>query len=88
MEAYMERAQHKTTILLTRTLHERLSSLARQRGVSMGWLIRSAVEAQYGSVDREERLSAVHALGALSLPVDTVEVMKAESDPYSLEALP
>ncbi len=84
----MERAQHKTTILLTATLHERLSSLAQQRGVSMSHLIRTAVEAQYGVVDREERLSAVHALGALSLPVDTVEAMKAESDPYGEEAPP
>ena len=84
----MERAQHKTTILLTEALYERLSSLSRQRGVSMSQLIRSAVEAQYGLVDRDERLSAVRALGALSLPVDTVEVMKAESDPYSEEAPP
>ena len=84
----MERAQHRTTILLTETLYERLSSLAQQRGVSMSHLIRSAVEAQYGVVDRDERLSAVHALGALSLPVGTVEAMKAESDPYDGEALP
>lgn len=84
----MEHAQHKTTILLTETLYERLSSLAKQRGVSMSHLIRSAVEAQYGVVDREERLSAVQALGALSLPVDTVEAMKAESDPYGTEGLP
>ncbi len=84
----MERAQHKTTILLTETLYERLSSLAQQRGVSMSHLIRSAVEAQYGLVDRHERLSAVRDLGALSLPVGTVEAMKDESDPYGRDPLP
>lgn len=78
----MEPASHKTTILLTATLHERLTRLARLRGVSMGHLIRSAVEAQYGLVDSEERLAAVHALGALALPVDTVAAMKVESEPF------
>lgn len=84
----MEPVHHKTTILLTSTLHERLASLARQRGVSMGHLIRAAVEAQYGLVDLDERLSAVEALGRLSLPVDTAEAMKAESDPFEREHLP
>ena len=84
----MEPANHKTTILLTAKLHERLGSLARLRGVSMGHLIRSAVEAQYGLVDPEERLLAVQDVGALCLPVDTVETMKAESDPFGLEPLP
>lgn len=84
----MDNAQHKTTILLTAALYERLSSLAQERGVSMSHLIRSAVVAQYGLVDREDRLSAVHALGALSLPVGSVEAMKAESDPYGRDPLP
>ena len=84
----MEHASHKTTILLTPTLYERLSQLARVRGVSMGHLIRSAVEAQYGRVDRDERCAAVDALGALALPVDAPEVMKAESDPYGSDPIP
>jgi predicted DNA-binding protein len=88
MEVHMELASHKTTILLTPSLHERLSRLARARGVSMGQLIRSAVEAQYGVSDPEERRAAVAALGALSLPVDTPQVMKAESVPtYDEEGL-
>ena len=84
----MEPASRKTTILLTATLHDRLSSLARQRGVSMGHLIRQAVEAQYGLVDLEARLDAVEALGALSLPVGPVEAMKAESNPFDDEGVP
>jgi hypothetical protein len=88
MEVHMEPARHKTTILLTSRLHARLTSLARQRGVSMGHLIRSAVQAQYGLVDPEERVAAVGALGELSLPVATPQAMKAESNPFSDDPLP
>ncbi len=78
----MEAPTHKTTILLTPSLHERLSRLARERGTSMGQLIRSAVEAQYGLVERADRIAAVAALAALALPVAAPELMKAESIPY------
>ena len=84
----MEPLRKKTTILLTDTLHERLSGLAARRGVSMGHLIREAVEARYGIVDAEARLAAVHALGALDLPVAEVATMKAESLPYDTEPPP
>ncbi len=84
----MEAATHRTTILLTPSLHERLTRLARQRGTSMGQLIRSAVEAQYGLVEPDERLAAVAALGALSLPVDTPAAMKLESIPYDGAPVP
>jgi predicted DNA-binding protein len=87
MEVAVELSQ-KTTILLTPQLHERLASLARRRGVSMGQLVRSAVEAQYGLVDPDARLDAVQALGALSLPVGSPAELKAESDPYSDDPLP
>ena len=83
----MELSQ-KTTILLSPALHERLVALARRRGVSMGHLIRQAVEAQYDLVDAEERMDAVRALSALSLPVGTPDEMKAESIPYGTGPLP
>ena len=54
----------------------------------MGPRIRSAVEAQYGPVDPQERLAAVAALGALSLPVDSPQVMKAESVPTEEDPVP
>lgn len=84
----MEQATHKTTILLPPSLYSRLTRLARVRGTSMGQLIRSAVEAQYGLVDPDERSAAVAALGALSLPVDTPQAMKAESVPFGQEPVP
>jgi predicted DNA-binding protein len=85
---HLERATQETTILLTPSLHQRLTRLARQRGTSMGQLIRRAVEAQHGLVEPDERLAAVAALAALSLPVDTPAAMKAESIPYDGEPVP
>jgi predicted DNA-binding ribbon-helix-helix protein len=78
MEAHVELA-HRTTILLTPALHDRLTRLARQRGVSMGALIRAAVEAQYGGTTSAERLAALEELTALALPVGSTAAMKAES---------
>jgi hypothetical protein len=79
----MELSQ-KTTILLSAAQHQRLVSLARQRGVSMGHLIRTAVEAQYGADDVQSRLDAVAELAALNLPVGTPAQMKAESIPVAV----
>lgn len=78
----------KTTILLTPELHTRLTTLARRKGVSMGQLIRAAVEAQYGLIDASARMDAVRALGELALPVGEPGEMKAESQPFSSGALP
>lgn len=73
----------KTTILLNPELHKCLTKLARKRKVSLGHLVREACEVQYGlsSSDEADRASAVRELAALDLPVETVEVMKAESVP-------
>lgn len=78
----------KTTILFTPELHERLVQLARLRGVSLGQLVRSACETQYGLVASEERLEAVNELGRLSLPVSDTRTMKEESVPDSADILP
>ena len=71
----------KTTILLSERQHEWLSQLARQRGLSLGELIRTACEKHYGQPSGEERLAAVRQLGDLALPVDTPERMKRQSVP-------
>ncbi len=77
----MEKLTKKTTILLQPELHRRLTRLADQRGTSLGDLIRSAVERQYGLGGSEERLRAARAMAALDLPVASPEVMKRESVP-------
>ena len=70
---------HKITILLSGALHRQLAQLARERGQSIGELVRHAFERQYGMTDRRARLAAVEALEAMQLPVGPVEEMIAES---------
>lgn len=78
----------KTTILLQPALHERLTRLAAQRSTSIGALIRSACERQYGLAGSAERGQAVRALEELSLPVGSPADMKRESVPSPYELLP
>jgi predicted transcriptional regulator len=80
MEVDMEQS-HKTTILLSPELRDRLRQLARQRGTSLGQLIREACISQYGLTSRQERLQAVDELAALQLPVAEPGQMKRESVP-------
>jgi hypothetical protein len=81
LEVAMTGLAHKTTVLLSKTLHRQLRQLAVERGQSLGELVREACERQYGITDRQARLAAVEALGALRLPVGPVEQMIAESVP-------
>lgn len=71
----------KVTILFPPDLHRQLASIARDRKVSVGHLIRSACWKQYGVIPQEERLSAVRELCQLGLPIDSVAQMKRESVP-------
>jgi len=78
----------KTTILFPSPLHEHLIRVARQRGVSLGQLVRDACELQYGVVTEEDRLRAARAIGQLSLPVGSPEDLKRESVPAPEDLLP
>jgi hypothetical protein len=78
MEKHMELSK-KTTILFSPELHKRLSGIAAQKGVSLGELVRSACEKQYGAVSKQDRYEAVRKLAALELPVGDVNDMKSES---------
>ncbi len=78
----------KTTILFSPALHERLSQLASERHVSLGELVRSACEQQYGLSSTESRLDAVRRLALLDLPVADTRTMKEESVPTDRELCP
>ena len=71
----------KTTILFPPDLYQRLASLADQRHSSVGELVREACRAQYSLTSRADRHALVDRLGALRLPVGTVEEMERESVP-------
>jgi predicted DNA-binding protein len=78
----------KTTILFPPELHHRLTRLAQQRGSSLGELVRSACEQQYGAPSREERLAAVRRIAELNLPVGDARRMKRESVPRAEDLAP
>jgi hypothetical protein len=78
----------KTTLLFPPDLYRHLSRLARQRGVSVGELVRRACEEQYGMISRESRVAAVRELEAMSLPVSDPEQMEKESVPELENPLP
>ncbi|MCP3994338.1 MAG: hypothetical protein GY722_04620 [bacterium] len=84
----MEPLTKKTTILFSPDLHDRLSRLARQRGTSLGVLVREACQQQYGLFPEEERLDALRDLAALELPVGPPDEMKREATPNPEDLLP
>jgi len=69
----------RVQILLSRQQHERLEALARARDVSVGELIRRAVEETYVAATPDERVDAVKRMAALRLPVADWEQMERES---------
>lgn len=67
----------RTQVLLTPEQRERLERLASRRGVSVGAVIREAIDA-YTAPRRRSRSEALETLFALEAPVDDWEVMKEE----------
>ena len=80
--------EKKTTILFPPQLHSHLSHIAKQEGVSLGQLVRTACEAKYGSTSTEARTRAVSALSRLALPVEDVREMKKQSVPKPESLMP
>ena len=78
----------KTTILFSPSLHNFLTMLAKRRGVSLGELVRTACEAQYGFTDPARRIEAVSKLGQLNLPVDDPRELKKQSVPSADDLMP
>ena len=78
----------KTTILLSPRLHSMLKGISKTRNLSIGELIRTACEKQYGLLAESEAFEAVDSLSSMALPVDTPDVMKREAVPRPEELLP
>ena len=78
----------KTTILFTPRLYNMLKSISKAHKRSIGELIRSACEKQYGPIPEIEVVRAIDCLSSMALPVDAPDVMKHESIPGPKEQLP
>lgn len=78
----------KTTIVFSPDLHSQLERLARQKGKSLGRLVREACVEQYGLASKEEKLALVRELASLNLPVGTPEQMARETVAPAGEPLP
>jgi hypothetical protein len=55
----------EATIMFPADLDEHLLGEAKRRGVSLGQLVRSACEAQYGRASRKDRVAAARQLALL-----------------------
>ena len=78
----------KTTILLSPRLYSLLKNLSESTNRSIGELIRSACERQYGLYPESDALEAADRLATFHLPVGTPAAMKQESVPPSKDLMP
>ncbi|MGH8924700.1 MAG: hypothetical protein ACRDWA_08730 [Acidimicrobiia bacterium] len=67
----------RTQVLLTPAQRLRLEKLAAERSVSIGYLIREAIDS-YASAPVRSRREALDDLVDINAPVDDWETMKAE----------
>lgn len=78
----------KTTILLSPRLYSMLKSISQARHTSIGELIRSACEKQYGISSEPDALAAAERLASMNLPVGEVRAMKGQSVPAPEDLIP
>jgi plasmid stability protein len=68
----------RTQLLLDDDLHRRLREIAAQRGISMGALIREAIDEKLSGIQDERARSFSKLLAAEPMPVDDWPVMKKQ----------
>lgn len=68
----------RTQLLLDDDLHRRLREIAAQRGISMGALIREAIDEKLASMHDVRSRAFAKLLEAEPMPVDDWPVMKQE----------
>jgi predicted DNA-binding protein len=68
----------RTQLLLDDELHERLRAIAAQRGISMGALIREAIDEKLARVQDTRAEAFAKLLAAESMPVEDWSVMKKQ----------
>jgi plasmid stability protein len=68
----------RTQLLLDDDLHRRLRAIAAQRGISMGALIREAIDEKLAGTEDKRSLAFKKLLAAKPMPVDDWPVMKRQ----------
>jgi hypothetical protein len=68
----------RTQLLLDDALHRRLREIAAQRGISMGALIREAIDEKLSKVQDTRAEAFAKLLAAKPMPVDDWPVMKRQ----------
>ena len=68
----------RTQLLLDDELHRRLREIAAQRGISMGALIREAIDEKLAGMQDARSKAFARLLDAEPMPVDDWPVMKQE----------
>jgi hypothetical protein len=68
----------RTQLLLDDELHRRLREIAAQRGISMGALIREAIDEKLASTQNARGEAIQELLDAEPMPVDDWPVMKRQ----------
>ena len=68
----------RTQLLLDDDLHHRLREIAAQRGISLGALIREAIDEKLGGMHDSRSKAFAKLLEAEPMPVDDWPVMKQE----------
>jgi plasmid stability protein len=68
----------RTQLLLDDDLHRRLREIAAQRGISMGALIREAIDEKLSHVQDDRARAIDKLLAAEPMPVDDWPVMKKQ----------
>jgi hypothetical protein len=61
--------EHRLQILLDDERHRRISTIARERGVSVAAVVREAIDRGLTTPDSRRRAAARHLLGAPAMPV-------------------
>jgi hypothetical protein len=68
----------RTQLLLDDDLHQRLREIAAERGISLGALIREAIDEKLASAQDDRAKAIDELLAAEPMPVDDWPVMKQE----------
>lgn len=74
----MPQLTRRTQLLLDDDLHRRLREIASQRGISIGALIREAIDEKLSGVQETRAQAIDELLAAEPMPVDDWPVMKRE----------